>query len=569
MLKKITALILFLLCSISIFAQIPPSSGYDKEEKPLVYIPSRDYKEPQYMWGLLYDYKTDYNKHYGLSWALVSGRVLFTITEDGIREKPTNISNKELAEKNALENELNKNNRQKELSNMITNGFQIWFSDTKAAIEKAGRQQEFADIMPILNKSVTPISDTSRQYERDYRIPVVNFHFTTENKMHSICGNYEAAACEGSSSFGADIISVHPYTTQKSEWFSRNQIKLILIHEIGHYYGLADQYRDAAWNADKEYSTKDRIKDGSSVMASGYTSHLKCDDIDGFINLIDFTLAKQNDGNFSKRAQKGWASFCNGKGYKNTYYKMAKPFSAKGLNNPNNEPSSNSQIKPFTFYSSQHKYDFTYNRNDLMATKKDDQYSYKYSYYKNNGIPTIKVSAAGKEFFAVKKDRNAWELPVGYAIKEEKYNTRHYINVNANQCDIVNYIPFSDKKSYSVSYKDGKLQAEYTYSLPLGKEILELHKYETLGHPVCLVKTQYDTEVIKLVGSTFDNIESMAGVSRNQYILDDIANAEGKTRREIIDTLKTECRKTLHHSITTNTKELCSYFKKVDNYFNK
>ena len=154
-------------------------------------------------------------------------------------------------------------------------------------------------------------------------------------------------------------------------------------------------------------------------------------------------------------------------------------------------------------------------------------------------------------------------------MKEEKYNTRHYINVNANQCDIVNYIPFSDKKSYSVSYKNGKLQAEYTYSLPLGKGILELHKYETLGHPVCLVKNQYDTEIIKFVGSTFDNIEGMVGVGRNPYILDDIAQAEGKTRREIIDRLKTECRKTLHHSITTNTKELCSYFKKVDDYFNK
>lgn len=577
MFKRIICLSLFLFCVLSTFAQIPPVQDFKKEILN---------KSPEFLWGLVDSYKKDYNKYHGLNGALITGRVFYTITENGAREKPTNISDKNLAEKNALENELNKSNREKDLSDMITKAFKVWFEDTKVAIEKAGRQQEFKDIMSILNKSVEPASDENLiAMAKLYEIPMVIFYFTTENNVHKECckGYPGCGGCKTiTPSAGTNvskIITVNPYTNQKSSYFTKNNIYKTLIHEIGHYYGLADQYRVDGVNSnnsDKEYSTgSDRTKNYSSIMAAGDYMHLTCDDVDGFINLIDFTLAKQNEGKFSKRSQNGWASFCNGKkGYKNTYYKMAKPVksgksSAKQANNANNNPSSNIQIKPFTFYSSQHKYDFTYNKDNLMATKNDEAYSYNYSYYRNNGTPTIKVSVVGKDFFATNKNRGTWELPVGYEIKEERYNTGHYIDINGNQCNIVNYVPFSDEKSYSVSYKDGKLQPEYTYSLPLGKRILELHKYETLAHPVCLVKDQYNMEVIKLVGSTFDNIESMAGVSRNQYILDDIAQAEGKTRREIIDTLKTECRKTLHHSITTNTKELCSYFKKVDDYFNK
>ena len=579
MFKKFVYLILFLVCAFAFtFAQVSPAQ--DSQEKILN-------KAPEFLWGLIDDYEKDYNKYHGLNWALMSGKIFFMINEDGIKQKPTNISDKNLAEKNSLENELNRSNREKDLSDMITRAFKVWFEDTKVSIEKAGRQQEFKDIMPILNKSVEPISKGNLLSMAElYEIPRIIFYFTTENKMiKECCPRYPSvcSACKTiTPSAGTNvskIIVVNPYTNQKSSYYTKNNIYQNLIHEIGHYYGLADQYRVDGVNSDnvnKEYSTgNDRIRNYSSVMSAGNYTHLTCDDVDGFINLIDFTLAKQNEGKFSKRSQNGWASFCNGKkGYKNTYYKMAKPVksgvsSAKQNKDINNNPTSNNQIKPFTFYSSQYKYDFTYNKDNLMATKNDESYSYNYSYYINNGTPTIKVSVAGKDFFAANKNRGVWELPVGYEIKEEKYKAEHYIDVNGNQCNIVNYVPFSDKKSYSVSYKNGRLQPEYTYSLPLGNQILELHKYETLGHPVCQVKTQYDTEIIKLVGSTFDNIEGMAGVSKNQYMLDDIANAEGKTRREIIDILKTECRKVLHHSITKNTEKLCLYFKKVDDYFNR
>ena len=589
MLKKITALILFLLCSISIFAQIPPSYGYDKEEKPLLYIPSRDYKEPQYLFGVFNDYDRAYQTRYGLSQILKTGTVYFSITQEGTENKSTQFQNEEENIKNELENALNEENRKNELSSVVKQAFKLWFTETRKAIKEAGREDEFADIIPLLDRSVKPIL-VDYKPNRNF----INFSFTTNARMHNICDNSARDVVAGACFDRAtkEIFFPNPFTeelfyTRKALMgYLRTTTVPTLAHEIGHYYGLVDQYANFG-NASSVYSTSDRYLKGSSMM--GTAPEILCDDVDGFINLIDITLSKQNG--WSQRAKNGWASFCNGKNvphytqdvtYKDTFYKMGRPVKSlsenipvastttqRNNNNSNNKPSSNSQIKPFTFYSSQHKYDFTYNKNDLMATKKDDKYSYRYSYYKNNGIPTIKVSVAGKEFFAVKKDRNTWELPVAYEIKEEKYNTRHYINVNGNQCNIVNYVPFSDKKSYSVSYKEGKLQPEYTYSLPLGKKILELHKYETLGHPICLVKEQYNMEVIKLVGSTFDNIEGMVGVGRNPYILDDIAQAEGKTRREIIDTLKTECRKTLHHSITTNTKELCSYFKKVDDYFNK
>ena len=337
--KKIIILSLFLISAVFAFAANP--SAKNEQEKLLTYTPSKDNIERENMWGFLWDYRFDYNKHYGLSVALKIGKVLFYITEDGIREKPTNISDKKLSDGNDLENELskskdelNKSKRENDLSDMITEAFQVWFDDTKAAIEKAGRQDEFKDIMPILDRRLEPLSKASAIAKaKKYKIPVVRFHFTTENEMHEICG--ETTACQGKTSYGSKIIAVHPYTRAKSAFFTKHQIYIQLIHEIGHYYGLADQYRNGAWNADEEYSTgKDRVKDGTSVMASNHSAHLTCDDIDGFINLIDFTLSKQKQNEllntekkgWSDRAKRGWASFCNGKeGYKDTFYKMAKP----------------------------------------------------------------------------------------------------------------------------------------------------------------------------------------------------------------------------------------------------
>ena len=570
MMKKLTIIILFLFNILPLFAQISPNQV---EREYLSHSSSQDKVSEDFLWGALYDYNRNYNKYYGLGLALNTGGVVFSLIEEGTWQKPTNISNKDLAVKNKAENALNAAKREEELSNMINKAFRVWFDDTKAEIEKTGRQQEFKDIMPILNNSVKPTKD-KRDLEnaKKYHAPILYFYFTTESNMHKLCQAQWAAGCNTFHSEGAKIVSVNPYTNQKSDYFTKNQIYKTLIHEIGHYYGLSDQYKLAAANSDDEYSTEDRVKDYSSVMAGGDFSHLTCDDIDGFINLIDLTLSKQTNGKFSSRAKNGWASFCNGKkGYKNTFYKNAKPVNKK-TDECVYDVASDGKVgkkycpKLWTFHREQDK--LTYDRNSLITEKQDEKFNYKYSYSKVKGNDTINVSLTGKNrtFTSTKKfldGKQIWELPQGYYVKTFPEKTS-YIYIDNNTCSLVNYTPFSDSKSYSLSFVNNQLEEDYKYSFNLANSVIVLDKHNTLGHPVCVVYNE-EFEMIKFVGSAFT--ESMGKVSKNKYMLDNLAQRAGMSREQLIDRLKTECKKDLHKSITDNAKDLCSYFKNVDNYF--
>lgn len=86
-------------------------------------------------------------------------------------------------------------------------------------------------------------------------------------------------------------------------------------HEMGHFFGLADQYEDKK-NMNKVRSLlrtePDEVVFGGlpSVMAKSAT--LTCDDLEGFINAVDFIWGME--GTNSPRVQNGWKSLC-GKPY--------------------------------------------------------------------------------------------------------------------------------------------------------------------------------------------------------------------------------------------------------------
>ena len=125
MFKK--SLFCFLVLASAVFAFAANPSAQNEQEKLLTYTPSKDNIERENMWGFLWDYRFDYNKHYGLSVALKIGKVLFYITEDGISyEKPEKGNDLE-NELSKSKDELNKSNREKDLSDMITRAFQVWF----------------------------------------------------------------------------------------------------------------------------------------------------------------------------------------------------------------------------------------------------------------------------------------------------------------------------------------------------------------------------------------------------------------------------------------------------------
>lgn len=579
MLKNIIIISLFLFIVSPLFAQIPPAQN--QQENLLTYTPSKDYTEPQYMWGVNREYKNGYKAKFALS-TILDGNVLpFFITEEDAQEKPTNISDKQLAAKNALENTLEKRRREKELSTIITESFQVWFDDTKAAIEEAGRQDEFSDIMPILDRPIKT-KKVNKDIMDYYPDAVIKFYFTNEQTMHSKCGSDTARGCAAN----RKVRTVSPYSG--NPYFTKELVKKILIHEIGHIYGLIDQYKNTG-DSDTTYATTDRFIRRKSVMGADYSAHLQCDDIDGFINLIDLTLYLQN-GTWSNSAKRGWASFCNGKkDFKDTFYKKAKVLNKQDYRDEGQkgdqcvytytaEGKIDQKYCPKLWSFARPKDKLTYGTNGLLTNKKDEKFNYNYSYVRKQGVPSVKVTItnSGAQHTSSRKivdGKNTWELPIGYYsyihVPNGYYdyrNNNRYIQLDKQNCNIVNFVPFSDKKGYSLDFVNDKLQPEYTYSfLVVGRE-LAMRKNLSKENRVCAV-LWYEDEMIKFEKRS--SSEELTIKQKDEDSLNEFAKLEGKTKSQLIDRLKTECKKDLHQSIIDNARALCSYFRKVDNYFGR
>ena len=578
-LSKLIYSFLFLTCAISVFAQIPPVQN--PQEEILTYTPSTDYKEPEYLWGVFDDYKKTYKNNYVLNGVLSADILPFYIEEHGAKEKPTNISDKKLAEKNALENTLNKANREKELSNLITEAFKVWFNDTKKAIKDAHREDEFRDIMPILDKSVKTqrIDKTLADHFNS-----IKFYFSNEQTMLSNCCSDIMIAtkkCEdiqGCANREHKIIYlINPYST--TSYYTKDYAKKVLIHEIGHLYGLTDQYEDFG-HSDVTHTTTDRFINGISVMGASLTSSLRCDDVDGFINLIDLTRYLR-DKKWSSRAQKGWASFCNGKGgvYHTTYYKEARVLNKKDYRNEGPqgdqcvytytaEGKVDKKYCPKLWSFARPKDQLTYGKNGLLTNKKDEKFNYRYSYLVEDKNPTVKVTItnSGYQYTSTRKllnGKKTWALPSGYfvATRNDKY-----IQIDKQNCNIVNFIPFSDNKSYSVNLVNDKIQSEYTYSFNLKNQLIDMRKSGSGENRVCTV-SWIGSEIVKLEKGFFS--KELTDNNKNKTYLTMLEERTNMTRDQLLERLKTECKKDLHQSIIDNSKALCNYFRKVDNYFDR
>ena len=87
-------------------------------------------------------------------------------------------------------------------------------------------------------------------------------------------------------------------------------------HELGHFFGLADLYADKQ-NMDKVHSLlrvepREMVFKGVSSIMNNDKDDLTCDDLEGFINAVDFIWGME--GKNSPRVQNGWRSLC-GKPY--------------------------------------------------------------------------------------------------------------------------------------------------------------------------------------------------------------------------------------------------------------
>ena len=162
-----------------------------------------------------------------------------------------------------------------------------WPQTVLTYIREANREDEFEDIISSLTQPLV--------LERVEEKPHITLAIG-----HKICGSTTALGCflNPQGNAPAEIVI---------EKRARADFRAISLHEIGHFYGLADQYKGGLFNADAEYSSDVNTKQGSVMNKKG---QLTCDDVDGFINVLDLRLAQANNNQFSKRAQKGWKTFC-------------------------------------------------------------------------------------------------------------------------------------------------------------------------------------------------------------------------------------------------------------------
>lgn len=121
--------------------------------------------------------------------------------------------------------------------------------------------------------------------------------------------------------------------------------------------------------------------------------------------------------------------------------------------------------------------------------------------------------------------------------------------------EILTYTPATDYK-----------EPEYTYSFNLKNQLIDMRKSGSGENRVCTVSWLGD-EIVKFEKGFFS--KELTDNNKNRTYLKLLEEKTNMTRDQLLERLKTECKKDLHQSIIDNSKALCSYFRKVDNYFSK
>lgn len=152
--------------------------------------------------------------------------------------------------------------------------------NTDDLLYKTGRSLSW--ISEILGKSFIASSAFDKDLKADLAVTIVK-----EETLKGICGS-NALAC-----YEAGFIYIPEDFKDKT-----------LIHELGHAFGLADQYPAGLHNANPELSASSIKED--SLMAAGAID-ITCDEADGVIFLFDCILMPRNPN----KRHNGWKSLCD------------------------------------------------------------------------------------------------------------------------------------------------------------------------------------------------------------------------------------------------------------------
>lgn len=178
---------------------------------------------------------------------------------------------------------------------IFLDSFNNWLDKTKYYISQTNREREFEDILNIVNNKENlrqlPCSFSEEgEIKLDADLTVVYKVDATE-----YCGDAVACFLLG---HNALIISV-------IDGVSTEDYTIFATHELGHAWGLTEQYSGGM--ADGSFLYNSKVK-RPSIMNDN--RQVTCDDVDGFITSIDRTLGKErefhslcSDGIFIKNGQ--------------------------------------------------------------------------------------------------------------------------------------------------------------------------------------------------------------------------------------------------------------------------
>ena len=178
----------------------------------------------------------------------------------------------------------------------IDESYNKWFLDTLQIISKAKRTDEFADLIPILQKGIE-VEFVGQPQEADIIIKIKPFI-----EVRLKCGNSAVGCYKRIENKGEIPTILLPEDQFFIKLISGGKISYsrVGLHEMGHSLGLSDQYKEARdENSHRRYAS---VQSGKGVMSSA--RNISCDEADGIINLIDIVRGTARGG------EPGWKSLC-------------------------------------------------------------------------------------------------------------------------------------------------------------------------------------------------------------------------------------------------------------------
>lgn len=187
----------------------------------------------------------------------------------------------------------------KKYATLLEEGYTQWASSTAHIIRQANRAEEFADLLPFLEKpflfqrqfcSYNPSIENSfhpymeeTYWDTSYypQMEQVRLIFLPKDKVREVCsgGKFgEAVACTSSKAGPHVIVVVQLEQADPADWWSS------LMHEIGHTLGMGEGYILGTAKNNPFLGTK---PGRTSIMQAEGASKFSCDDADAFIIFAD------------------------------------------------------------------------------------------------------------------------------------------------------------------------------------------------------------------------------------------------------------------------------------------